>query len=141
MPLTGGNFAIAGYQFDENFQLPSTTLNTNDIASSVDLYGGNQAELKAYTPSKIVSYNDGSEDYTVFAAESKTRQITLYFYDSEGNLDGLNQIGFFAPFTFSSIKTTSDNSLTVLGTSFVAGRFERVTLSRISQQEIGGILR
>ncbi len=142
LPLSGNNFAIAGYQFDENFQLSSTGLDPAGIASSVDLYPGDMAELKPYTPSKVISYSSGSGNYTVFAAETKGRQIILYFYDtSSGEVAGVRQIGFLNPYTFASIKTSSDNSLTVLGTTFVADRFERIVLNKLSASEIDDILK
>lgn len=142
MPLTGGDFAVAGYQFDENFQLSNISLNTTGITSSVDLYPGNMAEIKPYTPTKIMTYSSDTEDYTVFAAESKGNQILLYFYNaSSGEIAGIKQIGFLNPFTFSSIKATEENSITVVGTTFVAGRFERVTVTKLSKSEIISFLK
>ncbi|MEP5611286.1 MAG: hypothetical protein ABJP45_03510 [Cyclobacteriaceae bacterium] len=141
LPLSGNDFAIAGYQFDENFQLSSSTLDPTGISSSVDLYLGDMAELKPYTPSKIISYTTGSGDYTVFAAETKARQIVLYFYDATtGEVAGIKEIGFLNPYTLTSVKATMDNSLTVLGTTFAAGRFERITLTKLSASEISDIL-
>lgn len=142
MSLTGGNFAVAGYQFDENFQLSSTSLSTTGITSSVDLYPGNMAEVKPYTPTKIIRYSSESQDYTVFASESKGGQILLYFYNAtSGEVAGVTQIGFLNPFTLSSIKATAENSITVVGTTFVAGRFERVTVTKLSKSEINSFLK
>ncbi|MEQ9402735.1 MAG: hypothetical protein RIM99_04040 [Cyclobacteriaceae bacterium] len=142
LPLSGSDFAIAGYQFSDNFQLASVGLNTTGITSSVDLYPGDMAELKSYTPVKIISYSTGTGDYTVFASESKGRQIVLHFYDSSsGEIAGIRQLGYLNPFTFSSLKATADNSISVLGTTFVAGRFERVALTKLSVSEISGFLK
>lgn len=140
LPLGGGNFAMAGFQFTENYQLPSVALSGGNVA---DLYpGSDQAELSDYTPTKILSYSQSENaNYTVFAAETEGRQIVLYFYDAtSGEAAGLYNIGFINPFTFASMKVTDDNSLIVLGTTFVAGRFERVTLTKISAGEISDIL-
>lgn len=142
LPLSGNNFAVAGFQFDENFQLSNTSLDPTGTTSSVDLYPGDMAELKPYTPSKVIGYSSGSGNYTVFAAETKGRQIILYFYDnSSGEVAGIRQIGFLNPYTFSSIKISADNSLLVLGTTFVADRFERIVLNKLSASEIGDILK
>ncbi len=142
LPLSGSNFAIAGFQFDENFQLSSTALNTTGLASSVDLYPGDMAELKPYTPTKAISYSSGSGELTVFAAETKGRRIVLHFYDaSSGEVAGIRQIGFQNPFTFASIKVGTDNSILVLGTTFVADRFERIALNKISSSEITALVR
>lgn len=137
MPLSGSNFAVAGYQFDDNYQLSSSALSTGGITSSADLYPGNMAELKSYTPTQIISYSTGST-YSIFAAETKGRQVLLNFYTDTGEIAGSHRIGYLNPFTFSSIRVGTDNSLLVLGTTFVAGRFERITLNKISESEVAG---
>ena len=139
LPLSGSDFAVAGFQFDDNYQLASSTLSTGGITSSADLYPGDIAELKSYTPSQIISYSTGST-YSVFAAETKGRQLLLNFYTDTGEIGGTDRIGYLNPFTFSAIKVGSDNALLVLGSTFVAGRFERITLNKISESEVAGIV-
>ncbi|MEQ8905527.1 hypothetical protein [Ekhidna sp.] len=139
MPISGSDFAVAGFQFDANFQLATATLSTGGTTSSVDLFTGNMAEIKPYTPTQIINYNNGSS-YSVFASETKGRQILLNFYDNSGAISGVHRIGHINPFTFASIKTGSDNSLLVLGTTFVAERFERIALKKISENEISAFL-
>lgn len=144
LTLSNGDFAIAGYQYDENFQIPSITLNTGGIGSSEALYEqvGNMAEIKPYTSAKIVNYSGSAGEYTVFASETKGNQIVLHFYNStSGTIDGIQFVGFLNPFTFSSIKVTSDEALLILGTTFVAGRFERIVLNKISKVEIRDLLK
>lgn len=139
MPLNGANFAVAGFQFGDNYQLSSTGLNTSGITSSADLYPGNMAELKPYTPSKIIPYS-GNSELTIFGSETKGSQILLNFYDvSTGEISGIHRVGYLNPYSFSNVKVASDNSLLVLGTTFVAGRFERIVLSKISASEIASI--
>ncbi|NQZ76647.1 MAG: hypothetical protein HRT61_11160 [Ekhidna sp.] len=130
-----GNFAVSGFQFDENYQLASITLPTSGNSSSADLYTGDMAELKPYTPVNIINHSAGST-FTVFASETKGNQILLNFYDQNGAIAGMHRIGFLNPYSFSSIKTGSDNSLLVLGTTFVAGRFERIALNKIPESEV-----
>ncbi len=142
LPLTGGNFAVAGFQFSDNFQLPETALSTGGISSSVDLYPGDMAELNDYTPTDIITYEDGASTYTVFGAETEGRQIVLYFYDqASGEVAGLKQLGYLYPYKFFALKATEDNSITVLGTTYVAGRYERIALTKMSGKEIRSIVR
>jgi hypothetical protein len=141
MPLTSTNFAVAGFQFEHNYQFSSANLNTSGISSSSDdLYpNSDMAELKPYTPSKIIRYS-GTRELIVFASETKGRQILLNFYDSSsGEIVGIHRVGYLNPFTFSTLKVASDNSLLVLGTTFVAGRYERAVLIKISEAEISSI--
>jgi len=137
LPISGDQFAIAGYQFSANYQIPSQTLSTGDITSSVNLYPGDMGELKSYTPSKIISYTTTSgSQYLIYASETESRQIILNIYDqTDSNLVGVKKIGFINPFTFSSIKVSSDNSIIILGTTLSAGRFERIMLTKISEEE------
>lgn len=141
LPLGGSSFAVAGYQFDNNFQLPIADLSISGISSSADLFPGNMAELKPYTHTEIISYTSASTSYSVFVSETKGNQIILNFYNSStGQIDGVYRVGYLNPFGFSSIMIGADNSLLLLGTTYVAGRFERIMLNKISAGEISGIL-
>jgi len=140
LPLGGADFAIAGYQFDANFQLASVPLTTTGLSSSVDLFPGNMAEVKPYSRVQIIPYTL-EESFSVFACETKSRQILLNFYNSSGEISGVHRIGYLNPFTFASIKSGKDQSLLILGTTFSAGRFERIFLNKISAEEVRGFLK
>ncbi|MEM8938494.1 MAG: hypothetical protein AAGC64_04000 [Bacteroidota bacterium] len=141
MALGGSDFALSGFQFDDNYQLSSTTLSMGGITSSADLYPGNMAELKPYTATKIFNYATSGNTYTVFTSETKGNQIVLHFYNTTtGGIDGVHYIGYLNPYAFSSVKVTEDESILILGTTFVARRFERITLNKISKSEIEDIL-
>ncbi len=141
LPLESGDFALSGFQFSKNYQITSATLTTAGTSVSADLFTGDQRELKPYTPTDIIAYTLGESNYTIFASETEGRQIILYFYDTtSGEVAGVYNIGFINPFTLASIKVTQDNSLLVLGTTYVAGRFERMMLNKISEGEISDIV-
>lgn len=138
MPLSGGSFAIAGFQYDDNYQLSSNPLSAGNVG---DIYPGNMTELRPYTTTKIFSYSTTSSTYTVFASETKGNQVALHFYNSgTGEIEGVHYIGYLNRFNLGSVKVTEDESILVMGTTFVAGRFERIFLNKISKSEIGGIL-
>lgn len=141
MVLSGSDFALSGFQFDDNYQLSSTTLSTGGITSSADLYTGNMSELKPYTAAKIFSYATNGNTYTVFTSETKGNQIVLHFYNTTtGGIEGVHYIGYLNPYTFSSAKVTEDESILILGTTFVAGRFQRIILNKISKSEIKDVI-
>lgn len=143
MALGGSSFAIAGFQFQDNFQLSSIDLPTsgNQESTIPDLFPGNMAEIRPHTESKIFSYSTTAESYTVFASETKSNQIVLHFYNATtGEIDGVHYIGFLNRFNLASVKVLEDGSILVLGTTFVAGRFERIFLNKISPKEIAEIL-
>lgn len=139
LPLATGSFAVAGYQYDNNYQLASSTLSAG---SAADLYPGNMAEIKPYASVRIISYELNGNTYAAFASETKSNQIVIHFYNSSsGELAGIYYLGYLNPFSLASIKIGSDESLLVLGTTFVAGRFERIILNKISGNEIENVLR
>ena len=64
----------------------------------------------------------------------------MHFYDAAGEIKGVHHIGYLNPFSFASATVTSDNSILVVGTTFVAGRFERIMLNKISEREINAFV-
>ena len=129
---------MAGFQFEDNYQLSSNPLTVGNVG---ELYPGNMAEIRPYATTKIIDYTSTDGSYAVFASETNGNQIVLHFYNnSTGEIEGVHYIGFLNRFNLSSIKASSDESILVLGTTFVAGRFERIFLNKISKTEISGIL-
>ena len=129
---------MAGFQFEDNYQLSSDPLSVGNVGF---LYPGNMAEIRPYATTKIISYSTTSGSYSVFASETNGNQVVLHFYNTAtGEIEGVHYIGFLNRFNLSAIKATSDESILLLGTTFVAGRFERIFLNKISKTEIGGIL-
>lgn len=137
LPISGSTFAISGYQFDDNYIYPSVALTTSGLSSSVDLYTSNAAEWRPYTPVALKDYTLNGVDYIVYAAETKSRQIALYLYEKNtGNFAGLTYVGYANPFTLSSMTVDAENHLVVLGTTFVAGRFKRIYVEKISENDL-----
>ncbi len=137
LPINGSTFAISGFQFDDNYIYPSVTLSTAGLSSSVDLYTSNAAEWRPYTPVALKSYTLNEVEYIVYAAETKSRQIALYLYEkNSGNFAGLTYVGYANPFTLSSLMVDDENHLVVLGTTFVAGRFRRIFVEKISETDM-----
>ncbi|MEM9895838.1 MAG: hypothetical protein AAF789_05670 [Bacteroidota bacterium] len=140
LPLGARQYAISGFQFEENFQVPSIELSNASISSSADLFTENLPNVREYSPTEIILYNN-SDEYVIFGSETKGRQIVLNFYNrSIGNiLSGAHRIGISNPFEFSTLTQTTDAGIVVLGTTFVAGRFQRIALIKLSAQEIAAI--
>ena len=85
--------------------------------------------LKNYTLNEV--------EYIIYAAETKSRQIALYMYEkNSGNFAGLTYIGYASPFTLSSLTVDDENHLVVLGTTYVAGRFRRIFVEKISETDM-----
>lgn len=140
--LSGNTFSLMGYQFDRNFLRPQANLTTNGITSSVDLFASAIPEVMPNAPSKsIMLVRENAPSVIVTATETQSRQTILYFHNQEGTLLGIERLGSLNPFTFGDITATSDGGIIILGTTFLASRFERIYLSRISAKEINEIAR
>ncbi len=146
MPLVGNTFAVGGFQFNDNFIGADATISSTAIASSVDLYilYGNVTEFRSYTPMDITSYDISGTTYTIFTAETENRQIGLYIFNqASGELAGKHNIGYLNPYTLASVRVEPDeeNHLLILGTTYVANRFQRIYLNRIPEEEVATWIR
>jgi hypothetical protein len=141
LPVLGSDFAIFGFQFNENFVLPKVTLNTAGIASSSNFFASPTAEFQSRTHSDIVIWTYKDVRYVIAAGETQNGQVALYIYDYlSGALKGIEKIGYLNTHTLASIKVDKDNGLLVTGATFVSGRYKRAYLKKMSQNELAGVL-
>lgn len=137
VPLDGAAFALARFNFGDNYILPKSTLNTNGVSSSVDLGGNSFPELIANAPVKILRTTLGTTKRVLYGSNTKSSQIGLFGYDeTTGDFTGSKYLGFSNPFELSSFIATSDGGLAVCGTTYMAGRFPRVCIFKLSADEV-----
>jgi hypothetical protein len=136
-PLDGGKFALARFNFGDNYFLPNTPLNTSGISSSIDLGGNPFPELVANAPIKILRAIIGTKKIALYGSNTRSTQIALYGYDeSNGEFMGNHYLGFSNPFEIASIISSADGGLAICGTTYVAGRFPRICLFKLSKEEV-----
>ena len=137
VPLDGGKFALARFNFGDNYLLPNASLNTSGISSSIDLGGNPFPELIANAPVKIIRVTIDSKKIALYGSDTKSKQIALFGYDeSSGEFIGSKYLGFSNPFEIASIVSTADGGLAICGTTFVAGRFPRICLFKLSKEAV-----
>jgi hypothetical protein len=135
--LGGAKFAASRFNFGDNFLLPNVTLSSSGTTSSTDLGGNTLPELVSNAKVKILRTTIKQKSILIFASDTKSRQIGLLFYDeSNGNFYGTQYLGFSNPFELSGLTQTSDEGLAVCGTTYVAGRFPRACLFKLSKDEL-----
>jgi hypothetical protein len=135
--LDGNSFAISRFDHGENFIIPKMDLNTTGTGISSDLEGNEHPEMtpNAFVFSKIIDVN--GIDVTLFATSTKGGQILLYAYDAiNGTLVGTHHLGRLNPYEAVNFVPTDDGGLAVLGNTFVNGRFSRITLIKLSEQQL-----
>lgn len=137
VPQDGGKFALARFNFGDNYYLPNTPLNTSGISSSIDLGGNPFPELVANAPVKILRMTLGTSKIALYGSNTRSNQISLYGYDeSTGEFLGSRYLGFSNPFEIAAITPTVDGGIAICGTTYVAGRFPRICLFKLAKEQV-----
>lgn len=138
LPTAGGKFAAARFNYGDNYLLPSTSISRTGVSSSVDLGGLNFPELEANAHVVIVKATVNSKELIVYGGSTRSKQMALYGYASaDGTLAGSRYIGFSNSFELAAVEPTNDDGLIVLGTTYIAGRFPRICLFKLSSKALG----
>ncbi len=136
--LGGEQFAISRFEDGNNFVIPQTQINLGSrTESSVNIDGNPFPELIDNAPIKLKLLDINSNSVLIYGSTTQSGQIILLAYSpATGELLGTKYLGFSNPFTLASFNLTSDNGLIVLGSTSVAGRFERFCLFKLSASEL-----
>jgi hypothetical protein len=142
--VSGNYFAVSRYGYGENQFIPHVTINYNSpsVTSSSDMIGKVMAELEpdAFVYTNKVSVAGVSA--IAYGSTTKSKQIGLYFYDeNSGSLLGSQHLGFTNPYEIASFTQTSDNGLAILGTTWIAGRYPRTCMFKLSQDELSSTIK
>lgn len=138
----GTSFATARFNFGDNYLLPKVELSTNDLTIGTDLEGFSLPELSQNTDVRLLELTTETSSAIIYAANTQSKQIALLFYDkATGAFLNSKYIGFSNPFEIGNLIQTSDGGLLVCGTTFVAGRFSRICLIKLAQEEIKSLLK
>ena len=138
--LGASKFALSRFSYGSNYLLPTKDVPGGDPASS-DFGGFTLPELVPDAPVKILQAKTDTKNALVYASNTKSKQIGLYFYEQEtGTFISSRYLGFSNPYEISSLIQTSDGGLAVCGTTYLAGRFPRICIFKISKDELNGQL-
>jgi hypothetical protein len=137
VPLNGSNYAVARFNFGDNFYVPNATINSNAISSSIDLGGYSLLELVPDANVKILRVNINGKPMLLYASNTRNRQIGILGYEeATGKLSGSRYLGFANPYEIASIQSSSDGGLIICGTTYLASRFPRICLFKLSREEV-----
>lgn len=137
LPLSASQFAAARFNFGDNFLLPQVNLAANGLTIGTELGGFTLPELTPNAKVRLLHHNTTQRGSIVFASETQTKQIALLAYnDADGSFSGSRYLGFANPFEIGSLIQTSDDGLAVCGITYLAGRFPRICIFKLSKQEV-----
>jgi hypothetical protein len=136
-PLSASKYAAARYNFGDNYFLPNLTIVATAESKIEEMGGLTLPELISETKVKILRSTVNQKNVLIYAADTETRQIGLYFYDeATGAFIGSKYLGFSNPFTIGNLINTEDGGIAVVGTTYLAGRFARLCIFKLSKEEV-----
>jgi hypothetical protein len=141
-PLGGNKFAASRFNFGDNYFLPNVNISTRGTSMSELMNGNPLPELVSNAPVRIIKAVVNKKNVLVYASDTRSKQIGLFFYDeATGAFLGSRYLGFSNPFEVASIMQTRDNGLAVCGTTYLAGRFPRICIIKFSADETGSVIK
>lgn len=137
LPLGGGNFALSVFNFGDNYFNPLESLPTTGLSQATDFAKNPMAELVPDAPVRLLEHNHKGSRILLYASNTKRGEIMLAAYDAgSGALVGTKYLGFSNPFEIASIRSTLDGGLAVLGTTYSTGRFARICLFKLAEEDL-----
>jgi hypothetical protein len=136
-------FALSGFAYGKNTYYTGAEVNyqSGAVASSSNLTGFPMPELVADSRVVLNRTNLNGKELLVYGSDARSGQIVLYFYNtSGGGLVASKRLGYSNTFVLGNFIKTSDDGLAILGTTYLAGRFPRLCLFKLSAQELEKIL-
>lgn len=135
-PLSGNKFASSRFNFGDNFLIPNKEISSNTITSSTDLGGYSLPEMVSNAKVRILRATSDTKNILVFGTDTKSKQIGLIYYEeTSGTFISSRYLGFSNPFEIASVIQTEDEGLAVCGTTYLAGRFPRICIFKLSKEE------
>lgn len=135
--LEGDQFALARYTFGKNYVHPKIGIDPAAISSSEDLEGPEFPELAPDADVRILKMTIEEREVVLYAANTKSNQVVLYAYDeTEGTLLGNKYLGFADGYKIAAAQPTADGGMAILAQAYLAGRFPRIALFKISSGDL-----
>jgi hypothetical protein len=134
----GKNFAFASFYYYDYYLFPKGFIDFDGTPEQMDRSQLNPfPELAQNATIKILPTEIDAKSIILYGSDTKSKQMGLYFYDeTTGEFLGSRYLGFSNPYEFSSMTRTSDGGLAVCGTTFLAGRFPRICIFKLSEDDI-----
>jgi hypothetical protein len=139
LPLGNSKFSASVYNFGDNYFLPNVVLPTSGVSSSTTLAESALTipELVPDAKVRLIRAVVNEKNAVIFASTTISKQIGLFFYDEgTGAFLSSRYLGFSNPFEIGNLIQTADGGLAVCGTTYLAGRFPRICIFKISKEEL-----
>ena len=139
--LGGAAYALSRYSFGDSFIAPKGEVTPQDAKFSGEIEDNKFAEIEAHAVVKIKRLVINGKNVVAYGTHTKSKQIVLYLYDeADGVLLGVKYFGDVNPYEFGGFSLTNDGGLVLLGRTFVAGRFPRMVVFKMSQEDLNSLV-
>lgn len=143
-PLSNTKFAISIFDVAGNIRfLPQQNVEQTEIKSVKDYVGTTLQELIPFSPVLFKKASLNGKNVFLLNATTKNGQAVLSCYDeNSGSFIGSNYYGSGTKTEMGNVIQTADGGLAILVKNYVAGRFGRLMLFKITKkqaEELGGL--
>lgn len=139
--LGGDQFALSKFSFGENFLVPAAGVNINGEISSTSIPANRFPELLPDARVLVKELSVLGKEVYIYGTDTKSNQMVLYAYDKATHeLLGVTYVGQTNPYELGDFMVTEDNGLLLLGKTFVAGRFPRLALFKLTEEELAALV-
>ena len=107
------------------------------LQAAKDIVGNELPELTPFARVIIKRETIGGRNVTLYGSDTKNGQIVLFAYEeSTGNLLGVRYLGSANGFEIGGFTLTNDGGMAVAGRTYVAGRFPRIVIFKLSPDDV-----
>ncbi len=134
------NFAFSKSEYGSMYFIPNWE-NSAGLLSGSDIKGYPIPEIKENSPVTVTKIPVNNTEYVVYGTSTRNGQIGLYFYTgSDKRLAGNHYLGFTNPYEINALTATSDGGIAIAGQTWIAGRFSRICLFKLSKDDLSDII-
>jgi hypothetical protein len=135
--LDGTRFSLSRYYMGDNYIFPSVELDMNSTQGAETFNDLQLPELTTDAAVRSLVTTLHNREVIVLASQTKSNRLVLYCYNKEdGRLLTTRYLSSTNPVRIASLITTRDNGLALLAQSYVAGRFPRIAIYKVSAEEL-----
>jgi hypothetical protein len=135
--IEDNRFSLARYYSGDNFVNPAVELDLAAMMSITDYPDFSLPELVQDAPIKCLHAEINGKDLVVYASQTRTNQLVLYFYDAvNGELQSVKFLNEKYPVNLSAMEYTQEEGLALLVQTYVIGRFPRIYLLKLSPDDL-----
>jgi hypothetical protein len=142
LPISGSKFAVSWFNVGRNYFAPAKNIAATGTPTSIgdDSFADDGLpfrELVDNADVRIIKAQVNEKNALIYASTTLSKQIGLFFYDeATGKFLSSRYLGYSNPFEVSDLIQTEDGGLAVCGTTYLAGRFPRICIFKLSKEEL-----